>query len=172
MATAADALYGYAGTDTLNGNGGNDILGPGSYYQQFDYVNGGAGFDVVSYLDGASVTVDLADDSFGGDGSAGFLYDVLTSIEGVFGSNVGKDAIYGSDGYNELFGFDGDDLIEGRGGADKIDGGAGVDTASYASSAARRVGRSRYRTKGRTAMPRATDCIASRTSPAPASAII
>lgn len=130
----SDALYGYAGTDTLNGNGGNDILGPGSYHQQFDYVNGGAGFDVVSYLDGASVTVDLADVSFGGDGSAGNMYDVLTSIEGVFGSNVGKDTISGSDGYNELFGFGGDDLIEGRGGADRLDGGAGVDTASYASS--------------------------------------
>ena len=64
------------------------------------------------------------------------MYDELTSIEGVFGSNVGEDAIYGRDGYNELFGFDGDDLIEGRGGADQLSGGAGVDTASYASSAA------------------------------------
>ena len=131
---SSDTLYGYAGSDTLNGHGGNDILVPGAYYQQLDYVNGGDGFDVVSYLDGAGVTVDLTNGSYDGDPFVAYVFDVLTSIEGVFGSNVGKDSLAGTDGYNELFGFGGDDLIEGRGGADRLDGGAGIDTASYASS--------------------------------------
>ena len=100
--------------------------------------------------------------SFGGDGSAGNMYDVLTSIEGVFGSNVGKDTIYGSDGYNELFGFGGDDLIEGRGGADRLDGGAGwTRPATPAARAA--WSRISARASRPAPTPRATDCSGSRT---------
>jgi Ca2+-binding RTX toxin-like protein len=101
-----------------------------------DYIDGGSGYDEVSYANGTSVggtqgaivNLSAADRVVGGvtvaaqtarDGFGGT--DRLTSIEGVRGSSFA----------DTLIGGDGDDFLSGLGGADVIDGGGGSDIASY-----------------------------------------
>ncbi|MCL6283618.1 hypothetical protein M3P21_08720 [Ruegeria sp. 2012CJ41-6] len=87
-----------------------------------DWVDGGAGFDHVSFLDMADgVAVDLGSGSFGvGSGK-------LISIESVSGTSAG-DLLVGSRGSNGLFGRGGDDIVHGGSGDDKLGGGSGQDT--------------------------------------------
>lgn len=117
-----DVLIGGAGDDVLSGGAGNDILMPGLRNgQDVDYVDGGAGRDLVSFADIATgVTIRLYDD---------FIYDptlVLTSIEGAIGGS-GDDTFLGDAGANRFYGGDGDDTLDGNEGRDLLVGGAGND---------------------------------------------
>lgn len=93
-----------------------------------DYVDGGAGFDFVRYLDPTvanGVTVNLsanfaAEDGFGS-------HDYLFNIEGVVGTNFG-DNITGDTLANQLIGLAGNDTLTGLGANDLLDGGDSNDT--------------------------------------------
>ena len=92
-----------------------------------DVIDGGAGHDVMDYsamsqgiivdLSGASVQVDK--DIFG-------QYDLLTSIEGFWGTDFG-DAFTGNGEDNEYLGGAGDDVLLGGGGSDVLSSGGGED---------------------------------------------
>lgn len=120
-----DRIDGKGGDDQIYGNKGNDIL------------NGGLGIDT---LDGGEGTADFADYSnypeqvdvslikgttieFGG---STVVLDVLSNIEGVFGSSF-RDRIDGDDANNILDGKAGDDDVFGGGGNDLLFGGDGND---------------------------------------------
>lgn len=127
--------FGGDGTDTLNGDGGADVLdgGFGS-----DTIRGRGGNDLASYASRSDgVTVNLGtpgpDDGSAGDGPSGSRDDIsVTDIEGVVGSD-GDDVITGRDGADTLDGLDGADVLDGGFGGDDIDGGAGsADKVSYA----------------------------------------
>jgi Ca2+-binding RTX toxin-like protein len=98
-----------------------------------DNLNGGAEFDYADYLNAAgSVTVSLlAGTATGADGN-----DILSGIEGLYGSqygdtlsgdNAASNALFGNGGADALFGNGGADYIDGGGGDDTLDGGAGDD---------------------------------------------
>jgi Ca2+-binding RTX toxin-like protein len=96
-----------------------------------DVINGGDGFDIVSYDDGRSfgLQIDL-ESGFAGFPPLGATPEVegdkLVSIEGVIGSSYG-DSIGGDAQDNYLVGGAGNDSLTGRGGADVVDGGEGDD---------------------------------------------
>jgi Ca2+-binding RTX toxin-like protein len=115
-----DTLFGGAGDDDLRGGSGNDFLlgGAGA-----DNLDGGADFDFAMYNFGGAATVVLGNNALNGGAAAG---DILTSIEGVTGSEFG-DTIVGDGTANQLFGLGGSDAIAGGGGADIILGGAAGD---------------------------------------------
>ncbi len=87
-----------------------------------DEIDGGAGFDVVSYeLSQRAVDANLTD----GKGQGGYASnDTYTGIEGVAGSRF-DDKLSGNDSNNWFLGGEGADSIDGRG---------GIDTVSYADS--------------------------------------
>jgi len=100
--------------DTLEGDGGNNVLA------------GGAGTDTVSYEHAtASVTVSLG--LSGAQNTVGAGTDTLSSFENLTGSGF-DDFLTGSSGANVLSGLDGNDTIDGGTGADTMAGGAGNDT--------------------------------------------
>jgi serralysin len=124
---------GFAVEDKLYGLGGNDVLTPGGAVKVWDTVDGGTGWDTISYRDSLqSVNVDLG---FEGnhDGWSPTHYDIIYSVEHVWGSDQ-DDVIRGNSGYNELYGFGGNDTFEGLGGNNVLDGGAGIDTAIYSAN--------------------------------------
>lgn len=116
-----DVLDGGEGNDTVFGGNGNDVLMGGGEWvnQDQNTLNGGKGFDVVSY--------EARDD-----GVWAFLEsqqgagDTYISIEGLIGSQ-GDDHLYGDTGTNTLSGADGNDVLNGMGGKDTLTGGAGMD---------------------------------------------
>ncbi len=84
-----------------------------------DTVDGGGGFDSVSYSDqSSSVTVNLATGQATG---SSIGTDTLSNIEGVSGGR-GDDTLIGSSG---------DNYLTGQAGNDTLDGGGGSDTAVY-----------------------------------------
>ncbi len=109
--------------------GGDDDFEMFSGMEGHDTINGGSGYDEVSYQNEASaggsggVTVDLsmntATDSFGDT-------DNLVSIESVRGTNF-ADTLAGDGGSNKLKGYGGNDFLNGRGGNDTLTGGSGDD---------------------------------------------
>ncbi len=135
--------------ENLTGSGYNDTL-VGSMVANM--INGGAGVDLVSYLDstaGVSVNLGLATVQSGGSAAG----DMLSNIENLTGSNysdtltgnavdniinggAGNDNINGAAGNDTINGGDGDDILNGGTGADNLTGGNGIDTASYSASAA------------------------------------
>lgn len=119
---ANNVLLGFGGDDVLRGRAGADTL------------DGGRGFDIATYYTAQSgVHVDLmAGQGVAGEEARG---DILTSIEGINGSNFAGDSLSGSDGADVLRGFGGNDILRGRGGADILDGGAGFDIVSYFAAA-------------------------------------
>lgn len=131
-----DLLISQEGADQSFGGGGDDIL-----YAGVDQVtlNGGLGLDVAAFLfNEAALTVDLTLATGKVTGGVAAL-DVLTSIEGVWGS-LFDDKLTGDGGANNLLGYAGndtinggagDDVIEGYEGVDKLDGGTGLDTLSF-----------------------------------------
>ncbi|MGB9369520.1 MAG: hypothetical protein WCE79_26280 [Xanthobacteraceae bacterium] len=106
-------LIGSAFDDTLEGDGGNNVL------------NGGSGNDTVSYAHAATgVAVSLAITVAQTTGGAGA--DTLTSIQNLTGS-LFDDVLTGSSSANVLAGLDGNDVLDGGSGADTMIGGAGND---------------------------------------------
>lgn len=104
----ADTLIGTAGANHFSTRGGGD------------YVDGGAGFDIVDFRDltgGVSVNLNLS----GANAISVNGADTLINIEGLYGSSF-NDTLIGNAANNSLQGFSGDDLI---------DGGAGFDTVEY-----------------------------------------
>ena len=107
-------LTGSAFGDTLEGDGGNNVL------------VGGGGTDTLSYEHAAAgVTVSLAITAAQNTNAAGT--DTLTGFENLTGTAF-DDVLTGSSGSNVLIGLNGNDTLNGGGGADTLIGGAGNDT--------------------------------------------
>ncbi len=122
VTTDNDTLDGGAGNDFIYGRDGNDIIlmGTGN-----DYVDGGAGFDAVSYnAETAGVLVDLSGTLAHVGGALG---DTLVNVERVIGSNL-DDTLHGNADGNGLTGGAGADRLFGGDGNDRLDGGSGSDT--------------------------------------------
>ncbi len=118
-------------------------------------INGGAGFDIVTYqlsTSGVSVALDAPALGWATNGRRGDADgDQISYVEGLIGSDR-NDRLYGDGGANSLVGRQGEDLLQGGegddtlngnmdddtliggAGADELDGGAGNDTASYRES--------------------------------------
>jgi RTX calcium-binding nonapeptide repeat (4 copies) len=119
-----DELGGGGGLDELHGNDGNDMLSDGDRdgaagerAPSADWLDGGAGDDLVSYhARRSSVSVDLADPR--PDGAPGER-DVLTTVESIVGGR-GSDRLAGDNGPNMIDGGGGRDGLFGRGGNDKL----------------------------------------------------
>ncbi|PZU92163.1 MAG: hypothetical protein DI527_10535 [Chelatococcus sp.] len=109
-------LVGGEGDDVLDGRAGADILVGGA---GADTLIGGAGIDMADYSASATgVEVDLAAGTGSGGDAEG---DTLSGIEVVLGS-AHADILRGGDG---------DDLLQGGAGADRIIGGGGIDTVDF-----------------------------------------
>jgi Ca2+-binding RTX toxin-like protein len=127
-----DTFYDGYGSDVLSGDGGTDLF----YMSRFlkadefkaDSVNGGAGWDAVSYTDAkSSVYVDLLTQGTATQANAGAARgDTFAGIEELEGSEH-DDVLLGDNLGNWLSGGGEDDRIEGRGGNDTIAGGTGAD---------------------------------------------
>jgi hypothetical protein len=130
--TGADYLVGGSGSDTLSGGANADTLvgdGPGAVPAP-DVLDGGEGFDDVSYYGHRSgVNVDLGN-PVGGDG------DRITGFEAITGG-AGPDLLSGDRGPNllrglgdrdALFAGSGDDRLEGGHDRDELHGGPGDDS--------------------------------------------
>jgi Ca2+-binding RTX toxin-like protein len=128
------ALDGVGGTDTLidieivrgsnfadiiiGGNATNDVFERYEALAGDDTMDGGSGFDEVSYqLAPSGIVADLAvgtaSDGFGGT-------DTFTNMEYIRGSNF-ADVLQGDDEDNRFRGLAGADLMDGRGGIDEAD---------------------------------------------------
>ncbi|UYV37197.1 hypothetical protein N4R57_19935 [Rhodobacteraceae bacterium D3-12] len=102
-----------------------------------DTVNGGGGFDTLTYHFAANQAVVNLSNSALNDGAA--AGHVLNSIEGVIGSafgdlligNSGANLLIGAEGDDTIFGGDGSDWITPGNGSNVVDGGAGWDMASF-----------------------------------------
>ena len=100
--------------DTLEGNGGANVLA------------GGLGIDTVSYEHAsAAVKVSLATTS--AQNTAGAGSDTLSGFENLTGSGF-NDTLTGNAGSNVLWGLAGNDILNGGAGADTLVGGDGNDT--------------------------------------------
>ncbi|KZL05259.1 calcium-binding protein [Pseudovibrio sp. Ad26] len=145
----ANIIYGGGGSDSIYGNGGDDIIHPGQMYRPngpifgyFDTLDGGEGFDIVSFEgeNDAQIKIDLG--QVGSEGysevrsvraSSSYKYDYyyrssieFKNFEGVIGGNH-DDVIIGDSIANYLSGGSGNDSLSGKGGADTLVGGAGND---------------------------------------------
>ena len=120
----SDVLSGVGGNDSLNGDEGDDNLigGAGG-----DVLSGGNGIDrVIETATGTvALTITLTNTSL-----VGFGTDVVSGIEGASLTGAGgNDTINASgfDGLTTLIGLAGNDSINGGTNSDSIDGGAGDD---------------------------------------------
>jgi Ca2+-binding RTX toxin-like protein len=105
-------LQGSGFADTLNGDGGDNIL---EGMAGADRLNGNGGIDLASYAgSNAGVNVSLLTGFAAGGHAAG---DVWVSIEGFIGSAF-NDTLNGGAGDDILEGGAGDDLLRGNAGAD------------------------------------------------------
>ncbi|WP_165842903.1 calcium-binding protein [Phenylobacterium deserti] len=119
-------LEGGAGSDTLQGGDGLDVLNGG---MGSDVLRGGGGFDIMNGNQG--------DDSlWGGEGDdwvvGGKDNDQLWGEAGldiVFG-NLGNDTCNGGDGSDLIRGGQGEDVLNGGAGADWLSGDRGDDTVT------------------------------------------
>lgn len=132
-------LAGGDDNDILNGGDGDDYLDGGLGNDQ---INGGIGFDGVTYASAAAaVTVDLvtgtASGALGSDTLSGIeliqgsaFGDTLTGSAGdnVIYGGAGNDTIRGGAGNDYLLGGDGSDVLDALAGNDYLDGGLGDDT--------------------------------------------
>lgn len=123
-----DCLYDKLGlqTDRIYGLAGNDTIFMADD-KGYDLVDGGDGYDLVSYeclsIGEVSVTIKL----FLGTAKDGFGYvDTLVNIEDAVGTNY-DDEIWGDAGANVLDGLCGDDEVYGLEGNDCLYGGSGED---------------------------------------------
>jgi Ca2+-binding RTX toxin-like protein len=130
-----------AGNDTVQAGAGDDRIdmsrfGTSSYGD--DVIDGGAGFDLISFHVGggalSGVVVDLAAGTATGGGQGGTGSAQLTSIERVVGTNEFSDVLSGSAVAERLEGRGGNDTLSGLGGSDTLIGDAGLDTFVFASA--------------------------------------
>jgi Ca2+-binding RTX toxin-like protein len=121
-----EQVRGTSRSDDYKGSNGDDAFMP---FGGNDYIDGGSGYDTVSY------SIDVWRDGKIGihaDLTAGTIFDTqgfidtVISIENVEGS-FWDDHIVGDGVDNGLFGNGGDDVIKGRAGADRLLGGEGND---------------------------------------------
>jgi len=108
-------LIGGAYNDTFTGTAGTS------------YLNGGAGFDTVRYVNAVGVSVNLALTTAQNTGGGGV--DTLRNIEALVGTNA-NDVLLGSTGNNTLDGYAGHDTVNGNAGDDLLRGGGGNDSLS------------------------------------------
>jgi len=122
---SADTLLGQDGHDTLQGDNGDDRLGGGA---GADQVDGGEGNDLLTGDSGDDNILGSAGDDriYGGDG-----HDLIWGGDGqdTVEGGVGNDSIWGGAGSETLLGQAGSDHIFGGDGIDRIDGGVGDDSA-------------------------------------------
>jgi Ca2+-binding RTX toxin-like protein len=137
-ADGPDTINGLGGDDWIVAGGGHDLLsaGAGNDYITLssgqadnDTVDGGEGFDTVSYeFDGDAVNfTSTLSTGLQSDGRGGT--DSLTGIEGLEVSGTqGNDTLTGGGEENYFYGLSGNDLLSGLDGADYLYGNAGDDT--------------------------------------------
>lgn len=102
--------------DTMNGGDGNDsFLGNHSDNSDLsdDTVDGGAGFDTMSYFFATGPVTATANGTGGQSGET----DTLSSVEGLWGSDGYDDVLTGDPGPNDFVGFGGNDTINADDGA-------------------------------------------------------
>ena len=141
----ANSLVGNAGNDTLQGGGTS-----GAEAGQYDYIDGGAGVDFVSYsylVDPTEkVTINLgldyndndnghffndsdgSVDTYQNAGAAGNIQ--IQNVENLEGG-AGDDTLIGNISSNTLLGGSGNDLLIGKENNNELDGQSGIDTADY-----------------------------------------
>jgi Ca2+-binding RTX toxin-like protein len=129
------------GDDTIQAGGGNDRIdlsrfGTASYGDEV--IDGGAGFDLVSFHTGSgalsAVVVDLAAGTAMGGGQGGTGSASLTGVERVIGTDAFGDRLSGSAAAERFEGRGGNDTLSGMGGNDTLVGEAGQDMFVFASA--------------------------------------
>lgn len=155
-----DTLVGGAGDDTLAGGNGDNVLLAGDGNDKFmiensaintDTMDGGEGFNTLSYANVANnMDLTLMEDKFFDLFGTRVIYDIQSvqlgsgqytvNMSGYAGSVNGGSAnntYYGSGetdrinagtGNDKIFGLDGNDLLSGGAGSDTIDAGEGDDS--------------------------------------------
>ena len=109
-----DRLIGDAGTNTLSGGTGDDII---KTKGGNDTAYGGAGND--------RITGDVGNDVlYGGDGAD--IIIALAGLDEIYG-DAGNDRLYGGQDSDSIIGGAGNDKLLGNRGNDSLNGGAGVD---------------------------------------------
>lgn len=136
---ADDGVEGYFGNDTFKGgSGGFDTMfgGPGDDLFEVsigDYVDGGEGFDTVSFALTRSVEVTLGNNAENSGDATGSTFNSVESLIGsLFDDRFATTLLVGvmmdgDAGADSLTGGDGDDSLVGGDGSDSIEGGAGDD---------------------------------------------
>ena len=127
-----EGIQGSAFNDILTGgNAANGtVVGLGDGVSEFfrggagnDTIDGGQGYDTVSYSNSTAGVVVKLNDNLDGSASDGLGgTDTLRNIEAVRGSQF-NDVLTGSDtaAFESFEGLNGDDTIDGLGGADRVD---------------------------------------------------
>lgn len=122
--TSVEAFVFTAYADTVTGSSANEIFTGGA---GADTIDGGAGSDIISYRDsGSAVTVDLSSNTVSGGTASG---DIISNMEGVFGSDYG-DTLTGNALDNVISGGLGDDFLYGGAGNDTITGEISLSSTS------------------------------------------
>ncbi len=115
-------LDGRGGSDSIVGGEGNDFISDLVSVPNIDTIDGGDGFDTVSYYgSSAALVLDLSL------ATAQLSGDTILSIEHVHGTQY-NDSLTGNGSDNQLFGGDGNDTLIGGAGNDQLNGGLGVDS--------------------------------------------
>ena len=114
-------VQGDAGSQRINGLGGDDVLGGRA---GADILDGGDGIDTAFYLfDSTAIEINLETGTGKGGQAEG---DVLIRIENIQGSN-GNDRLTGNNEDNSINGFSGNDTLGGGAGDDELNGEIGDD---------------------------------------------
>lgn len=133
-----DNLDGAAGDDTVSGLAGNDTFRVSAQGDGADILNGGPGYDEITYEQRQTqltLNLCLSEVQLGCTGEACSCSspsgeagenDRLVNLEDVTGGDAG-DIIQGSDGAESLSGGPGDDTLFGGGGSDVLFGQTGAD---------------------------------------------
>ena len=116
-----DLIFGNNEDNDLSGGAGNDAI---YSFAGEDTIDGGEGIDTALFTVSAGVEVNLDNN---GDAISS-LGDTLLSIENINGSTAGDDTLSGNAFSNILNGEGGNDILDGEGGDDTLIGGTGNDT--------------------------------------------
>ena len=122
----SDRLRGYAGADTINAGGGDDVIvdPSGTNYlrgeEGDDHILGGTGFD--------DANGNMGNDTISG--GPGDDYSVGGKDNDLLFGDAGQDIVWGNLGNDTCDGGDGNDQVRGGQGDDSVSGGAGNDFVS------------------------------------------